>query len=749
MDLVAGAMGNLAPKLLQLLQDEYKLQKGLRDEVKSLAQELESTHVALCKVAQVPPDQLDPQVKLWARDVREASYDMEDVLDTFLVRVDGGGDDHTDKGKFERLREKMGMLFSLSKLKARHDIARAIKDIKKQIQEKCGGIPLAIITMASLLVGKSRGEWFEVCNSIGFRDKDIEQVDITMRILSLSYYDLPSHLRTCLLYLSAFPEDYIIDKNSLIWRWIAEDFVHKKPNIGLFGVGEGYFNDLVNRSMIQAVESQCKGIIDGCRVHDMVFDLLRSLSREENFFTVLLDNDEGTSSVNTARRFSHRKNTLDPHLDNHNNKGMQKMRSFVAYSCHDDKELSFQSFKLLRVLDLEDVYMKSWHNAKHLGNLLHLRYLGLKRTSMLELPKEIGTLKFLQTLDLVKNYGIVELPSSLGQLSQLVCLRVWGKYHWKMSIPGGMIKKLTSLEELVVQCNEDRDKDYEGQFKELGSLSELRVLTIKVIEMTQRMFSDLLQSIGNLHKMQSLKIERHDYSYGLQNATFDAVALPQHLRHLLVGVHCFSRFPSCINPSSLINLSHLEIKVNDMDEQSMQLLARLPELRHLELSTKSKSKVTVSNKATDSCFQKLRICRFYSSVVLFVLNEDLSVSFTLWMGMGETILFGSTKKNESRRPPSAFMPNLQELLFKIDCFSMRKCAGHYGNLGLEYLISLKEVTVFVDCYHCSSEAEVMEAEAGLRHAVGVHPNHPALSLKRHNERRWTYKMKWYASYHME
>ncbi|KAF8714054.1 hypothetical protein HU200_028049 [Digitaria exilis] len=123
MDLVAGAMGNLATKLLQLLPDEYKLQKGLRDEVKSLVQELESTHVALCKVAQVPPDQLDPQVKLWARDVREASYDMEDVLDTFLGRVDGGGDDHTDKGKFERLREKMGMLFSLSKLKARRSRA--------------------------------------------------------------------------------------------------------------------------------------------------------------------------------------------------------------------------------------------------------------------------------------------------------------------------------------------------------------------------------------------------------------------------------------------------------------------------------------------------------------------------------------------------------------------------------------------------------------------------------------------------
>jgi len=138
MNLVTGAMGSLLPKLFQLLQDEYKLQKGVRAEVESLSREIESMQVALCKVAQVRHDQLNPQVRLWARDVREASYDMEDVLDTFLVRVDGGieqGD--ADKGKFfERFREKMGKLFSLTKkFKARHGIARAIGDMKKQVEE--------------------------------------------------------------------------------------------------------------------------------------------------------------------------------------------------------------------------------------------------------------------------------------------------------------------------------------------------------------------------------------------------------------------------------------------------------------------------------------------------------------------------------------------------------------------------------------------------------------------------------------
>jgi hypothetical protein len=97
MDLVSGAIGKLAPKLLQLLQDEYNLQKGVRHQIQFLSEELESIHGALRKVAAVPPDQLDEQVKIWARQVREASYDMEDILDTFLVRVEGRPEPSGDK----------------------------------------------------------------------------------------------------------------------------------------------------------------------------------------------------------------------------------------------------------------------------------------------------------------------------------------------------------------------------------------------------------------------------------------------------------------------------------------------------------------------------------------------------------------------------------------------------------------------------------------------------------------------------
>src|SRR5579883_3225916 len=112
MDLVAGALGKLPSKLLELLKDEYKLQTGVKDQIRHLTRELQSMHAALQKVARVPPDELDKLVLLWARDVREASYDMEDILDTFVVRVDGGPKEPPDANKVKRLMKKMGSLFS-------------------------------------------------------------------------------------------------------------------------------------------------------------------------------------------------------------------------------------------------------------------------------------------------------------------------------------------------------------------------------------------------------------------------------------------------------------------------------------------------------------------------------------------------------------------------------------------------------------------------------------------------------------
>jgi hypothetical protein len=125
-------MGSLLPKLGELLSEEYKMQTSLKRDVEAFSRELGSMRAALRRVAEVPREQLDEEVKLWAGDVRELSYDTEDVVDSLLVRVKGCKHD-ADVDGFKELMSKMSNLFKRGK--ARRQIAMAIKDIKEQVQD--------------------------------------------------------------------------------------------------------------------------------------------------------------------------------------------------------------------------------------------------------------------------------------------------------------------------------------------------------------------------------------------------------------------------------------------------------------------------------------------------------------------------------------------------------------------------------------------------------------------------------------
>jgi len=121
----------LLPKLAQLLKDEYNLHKGARKGIEFLYSELEIMHAALRKVGEVPREQLDELQRIWARDVRELSYDMEDIVDTFQVRVKGP--EPPSKRSAKRFLKKM--MGIVTKAKTRHEIGQEIKDIKERVKE--------------------------------------------------------------------------------------------------------------------------------------------------------------------------------------------------------------------------------------------------------------------------------------------------------------------------------------------------------------------------------------------------------------------------------------------------------------------------------------------------------------------------------------------------------------------------------------------------------------------------------------
>ncbi|CAO2150548.1 unnamed protein product [Urochloa humidicola] len=253
MDLVTGAIGSIGPKLLELLKDEYKLQKGLRKQVQFLSDELESIHAGLRKVAEVPWEQLDEQVKIWARHVREASYDMEDVLDTFLMRVEGNGS--PKKGKLKRALQKMGGLFN--KAKARHDIAGAIEDIKTQLQEvadrrsrcKVDEIVSKPVEKASTVDPRLGAVLKEVTQLIGInkpRDDIISMLQVDENIMKMvSIVGVGGLGKTTLAKASYDKLQSLYECTAFVWVGRNPDFVKVFKDI-LFCLDETKYKDIHN-----------------------------------------------------------------------------------------------------------------------------------------------------------------------------------------------------------------------------------------------------------------------------------------------------------------------------------------------------------------------------------------------------------------------------------------------------------------------------------------------------------------------
>jgi disease resistance protein RPM1 len=75
----------------------------------------------------------------------------------------------------------------------------------------------------------------------------------------------------------------------LVDRWIAEGFVKARDVVNIEDVGNSYFNDLVNRSMIQPSAVNI-GVVKKCRIHDIMRDIMVSVSREQNFVVLTKDN---------------------------------------------------------------------------------------------------------------------------------------------------------------------------------------------------------------------------------------------------------------------------------------------------------------------------------------------------------------------------------------------------------------------------------------------------------------------------
>ncbi|XP_037451611.1 disease resistance protein RGA5-like [Triticum dicoccoides] len=563
-----------------------------------------------------------------------------------------------------------------------------LEEVSSRILKKCGGLPLAIITIASLLANKPQNpnEWERLQDSIGTGlsyESDDEGKGMT-HILLLSYWDLPHHLKTCLLYLCIYPEDWYIRCEELKLKWISEGFIATIRG-NLYQEAESYFNELVNRSMVQLVYDDLHGygFQQYCQVHDMVLDLIISLSDEENFATVL--NGVCSSLPSKIHRIS---------LQSSRNEQQGALQAITRSKRHvrslnvfeETKHMPpLEDFQSLRVLDICGDYWL-WENKhiRNIGSFYQLRYLRIKSGGITKLPEDIGKLQNLETLNL-RDSRIIELPSTTARLQNLVHLFVCND----CVLSADMFGSMRALEEVSDICKVDNP---EKILEELGHLTKLRKITMTGLwtEFHQEKLRSSLKGLGN-GSLQYIYTfgEIGEYMFRDPCCTFP------HLQNLKLE----GRMKSVPKGMTyLTNILQLDIAVRLFDEEGLHILMGMPSLLNLQLEVwdQSAGVLTVGSNG----FKLLELFHY-----------------TIRAPKTTGIKFAADA-----------MPALRWLYLCWRAYPVAFWNSDVADMGFEHLSSLADLRVEIDCYHATLD-EVEIVEGFVEKAIALHPNHHNLQLR--------------------
>ncbi|KAK3010587.1 hypothetical protein RJ639_012272 [Escallonia herrerae] len=462
------------------------------------------------------------------------------------------------------------------------DCPQPLYPLSKCMLEKCEGLPLAIMAMGGFWATKDRRieEWDMVWRSLGDELESNDQFEFMTRILLLSYFDLPYHLKICLLYLSVFPEDYEIGKMRLIRLWIAEGFVQVREGKTLEEVAENYLNILVNRSLVQVARTTIGGRLRTCRVHDLLREIILSKSREH-----------GIGTINTGQDAKWRCLAIHDSLENiHKSESYTQLRSLLIFGVINPLFKSsismFLSSQLLKVLDLGGAPLEKIPSL--VFTLIHLRYLSIRGTNVSFVPKSIRKLRNLETLDL-KHTRVAELPVKILRLHKLRHLLLYSNDIIDNSnafqSPLGFkapynIGDLLSLQKLCyIEAGEINGHGGScNTVTEIGKLTQLSRLGIT--KLRSKYGTDFCSSIEKLTNLRSLSVHS-----ATEHEILDLQPLssaPQFLRTLELGGR-LEKLPQWI-PSlhSLVTIWFFYSQLRDDPLQSLEALPNLELLGFLQ-----------------------------------------------------------------------------------------------------------------------------------------------------------------------
>ncbi|RLM86088.1 putative disease resistance protein RF45 [Panicum miliaceum] len=311
-----------------------------------------------------------------------------------------------------------------------------LKEVGKDLAKKCRGLPLALVVLgAHLSRNLDIAEWKRLTRSVDWHAL-ITHDTIIGAILDLSFYDMPSHLRSCFMYTTAFPEDFHIDVRLLSNLWVAEGFIPLVRDHTREEVAVSYVTELVQWGMIQVAKQRRSGAISLVKVHDVLRDWGIGRARREGLIKDCHDAQDMKADYSDEVMKAYHEVLHGFQETQGIGTSMRKLRTLVDFTLSSmnnsvqHMRKTFDALHHLRVLYLhgsgEDVRL-----PKEIGRLRYLRYLGLGGSCWYCLPSSIGDLLNLETLD-ASGGKIYEIPGSLWKIPTLRYVHVSSIGSWSV-----------------------------------------------------------------------------------------------------------------------------------------------------------------------------------------------------------------------------------------------------------------------------------------------------------------------------
>ncbi|KAL5833743.1 hypothetical protein ACOSQ3_017417 [Xanthoceras sorbifolium] len=460
-----------------------------------------------------------------------------------------------------------------------------LEKLGKEMVQKCGGLPLAIIVLGGLLSTKRPQEWRVVRDHIWKRLRD-DSIEIS-NLLTLSFDYLPRQLKQCFLYLGLFPEDIEIHVEKLIHLLVAEGFIPQDEEHTMEDMAKNYLDELINRSLIQ-VEKRYWGRIATFRVHDLLRDLAIEKAKVQNFLYIYDEVKHSNIIISSCPRQAIYCGTeRSPWLRECN----PRLRSLFLFGTRQHLVPMCRKFISLRVLNIGFYidHVEREMVAKEIGKLIHLKYLGLRGTQLILSSSLISNLRRLQTLDVYSAGWHVQLPVEIHMLKEL--RHLIGNFRAE-PLP---IDDLIKLQTLRYVENEIWMKIRNEK------LINLRELWLHGY-LEEQVFS--FDSISNLKRLRILSVELDDDDSKSFASLQPLSSCPQLIDLRLRGK--MEKLPEDIH-EILPNLECLYLGVSRFQDDPMPLLEKLPNLMILYLDSGFYSGKTLTCSAKG--FLRLEILR--------------------------------------------------------------------------------------------------------------------------------------------